>query len=87
VLAGIARVLRPGGLVYIGQCGGREVEGVWEDDNYEPKRFFSHRTDDKLLHAATNHFALHSFAREEQGWRQNALPRASFIQYLMYRTP
>jgi ubiquinone/menaquinone biosynthesis C-methylase UbiE len=68
-LAEIDRVLRPGGLAYIGQYGGREIEGVWEDDHYEPKRFFSHRTDDQLLHAVTSLFALHSFARVPHGWR------------------
>lgn len=41
VLAGIRRVLKPGGLFYMGVYGGRNSEGVWEDDSYEPKRFFS----------------------------------------------
>ncbi|MEI7028131.1 class I SAM-dependent methyltransferase [Paenibacillus sp. y28] len=45
VLLEIRRVLRPGGLFYMGVYGGPDSEGVWEEDAYEPKRFFSFYTD------------------------------------------
>lgn len=45
VLAGIKRVLNPDGLFYFGVYGGQVSEGIWEEDSYEPKRFFSMYTD------------------------------------------
>lgn len=56
VLAEVGRVLAPGGLFYWGQYGGEDFEGVWEDDAYEPKRFFSFFTADRLQAAAAEHF-------------------------------
>lgn len=41
VLHGVSRVLKEGGLFYMGVYGGKDSEGVWEADPYEPKRFFS----------------------------------------------
>lgn len=41
VLAQIRRVMKPGGLFYMGVYGGMNSEGVWEQDVYEPKRFFA----------------------------------------------
>jgi protein-S-isoprenylcysteine O-methyltransferase Ste14/SAM-dependent methyltransferase len=68
VLAGISRVLRPAGLFYLGLYGGREFEGIWDADYYEPKRFFSHHTDDHLRRVVAEAFAVHSFARVPHGW-------------------
>ena len=54
VLAGIRAVLRPGGLFFLGVYGKHESsEGILEDDQHEPPRFFSWRTDDQLLAFAT----------------------------------
>ena len=41
VLQRIDRLLKPGGLVFIGVYGGQDHEGVWEKDSIDPKRFFS----------------------------------------------
>ncbi|MFC7680774.1 class I SAM-dependent methyltransferase [Paenibacillus sp. GCM10028914] len=41
VLTSIKKVLKPEGIFYLGLYGGFESEGVWEEDFYEPKRFFS----------------------------------------------
>ena len=49
VLKGICRVLKPGGLFYLGVYGGHDFEGVWPDDPLEPKRFFAYYTDQNLL--------------------------------------
>jgi SAM-dependent methyltransferase len=58
VLAGVARVLAPGGVFYWGQYGGRDSEGVWDGDGYEPKRYFSFFTAEGIEAAAKEHFAL-----------------------------
>ena len=48
VLAGIAEVLRPGGWFWAGTWGGIDREGIWDEDFYEPKRFYSNRTDGRM---------------------------------------
>ena len=60
-LKGIHRVLRPQGLFYLGVYGGFDFEGVWDDDRYEPKRFYSFFTDKHLRNVAEETFDLHSF--------------------------
>ncbi|SBT49801.1 class I SAM-dependent methyltransferase [Micromonospora auratinigra] len=50
VLAAIRAVLRPGGLFFLGVYGGKEsTEGTLDDDRHEPPRFFSFRSDERLL--------------------------------------
>jgi len=48
VLEGMARVVSPGGLVYLGVWGGIDEEGIPEEDFYQPPRFFSFRSDARL---------------------------------------
>ena len=67
-LAHIRRVLTPGGLFYLGLYGGREFEGVWDQDHYEPKRFFRHYPDDDLRALVMDFFSLESFRRVPHGW-------------------
>jgi SAM-dependent methyltransferase len=62
VLAAIHAVLRPGGLFYLGLYGGIDREGVWPDDQHEPKRFFSSHTDDSIVQAVQTVFAVDAFA-------------------------
>jgi hypothetical protein len=54
-------VLKPGGLFYLGQYGGKDQEGVWPEDDHEPKRFFCFHTDDEIRGAANQFFQLESF--------------------------
>jgi SAM-dependent methyltransferase len=55
VLAAIRAVLRPGGLFFVGVYGGNEsAEGLMDDDEHVPPRFFSRRTDEQLLGFATD---------------------------------
>jgi SAM-dependent methyltransferase len=68
VLAGVRRVLEPGGLFYVGLYGGREFEGVWDEDYYEPKRFFRHYRDEDLCALVAEFFDLESFRCIPQGW-------------------
>ncbi len=62
-LRGIRTVLKPGGLFYLGVYGGKDHEGVWADDPYEPKRFFSFHTDEHLGEMVTRSFDICSFRR------------------------
>lgn len=66
-LAEIGRVLKPTGLFYMGVYGGRDTEGVWEDDFYEPKRFFSFFTDDDLKKAVSAFYDIAYFNTEPLG--------------------
>ena len=61
VLGEIRRVLRPGGLFFLGLWGGPDRESVWEGDRYEPKRFFSFHTDDGIRTAVRPFFDEVSF--------------------------
>ena len=61
VFGEIRRVLRPGELFYLGLYGGADSEGVWHDDRYEPKRFFSLHTDDGIRTAVEPYFGVLSF--------------------------
>ena len=61
VLLVIRRVVRPEGLLFIGAYGGRDFEGVWEDDVYEPKRFYSFYTDDGMRSILERYFEVLSF--------------------------
>jgi SAM-dependent methyltransferase len=61
VLRGVARVLSPGGLVYVGLYGGYDHEGVWADDTYEPQRFFAFYSNEALQAAVSQVFDVVSF--------------------------
>lgn len=61
ILLGIRRVLVPGGLFYWGQYGGRNFEGVYADDDYEPKRFFSFMTAQRIRRLAAEVFGIDDF--------------------------
>lgn len=67
VLGRIAAALRPGGLGFLGQWSGPIEEGPWAGDNYEPKRFFSFRTDEGLQRAFAPHFTIVDFRNEPYG--------------------
>jgi SAM-dependent methyltransferase len=59
----VRRVLRPGGLFFLGLYGGHDHEGVWDEDTYEPKRFFSFHTDEDLFRTVEKAFDVVSFER------------------------
>jgi SAM-dependent methyltransferase len=67
VLAEIARVLRPGGLFFLGVYGGSEEEGLADADDHVPARFFSWRSDDQILQFASQHFEVVDFHVAEPG--------------------
>ena len=61
VLAEVRRVLRPRGLFYMGIYGRHNSEGIWEDDSYEPKRFFSFFNEATLKTTLSQFFTILSF--------------------------
>jgi len=61
VLAEIARVLRPGGLFFLGVYGGSESEGLADADDHVPARFFSWRSDEQILQFASRQFEVVDF--------------------------
>ncbi|MCA1063751.1 class I SAM-dependent methyltransferase [Rossellomorea sp. AcN35-11] len=61
VLNEIKRVLKPSGLFYLGVYGGENSEGVWEEDPYTPKRFFSFYDDKSLKELVSEMFHLEHF--------------------------
>ncbi len=61
VLVRIREVLKPGGLFYYGVYGGIETEGVYEGDDYAPKRFFALYDDEHIQKIAAAFFDLLSF--------------------------
>jgi SAM-dependent methyltransferase len=64
VLENIKRILAPSGLFYLGVYGGdEEFEGVWENDSYSPKRFFSFKTDETIQKTTAEMFQLLYFKR------------------------
>lgn len=63
ILTAIELLLKPGGLFYLGVYGGYDYEGVWQDDTYEPKRFFSFCSDENLQVVVSQVFNVHSFRR------------------------
>ena len=68
VLGRVSRVVKSDGLFYLGLYGGREFEGVWDEDYYEPKRFFCHYLDEDLCALVVEVFNLESFRRVPHGW-------------------
>jgi SAM-dependent methyltransferase len=68
VLASIARVLRPGGLFFLGVYGGeRTEEGAAESDDHVPARFFAWRTDDQIVQFARESFDIVDFHIAQAG--------------------
>ena len=61
VLQQIQRVLKPGGLMFLGVYGGPAAEGPAPEDTYEPKRFFSWRTDEQIQAMVRPYFQIVSF--------------------------
>jgi SAM-dependent methyltransferase len=75
VLDSIRSLLRPGGLFFLGVYGGRDEEGVAPQDDHDPPRFFSFRSDDRLRAQVDPHFDVVEFkvVNEGTGDRSQAL--------------
>jgi len=61
VMLEIWRVLRPAGLFYFGTWGGFDHEGIHEDDDHDPPRFFSFYDDGQLKRVVRKAFDILDF--------------------------
>ena len=59
----IYSLLKGDGVVYVGMYGGIDHEGIWENDSYTPKRFFSFYSDEKLENEISKVFDILTFNR------------------------
>lgn len=64
-LSTINDTLSPVGLFYWGQYGGEQSEGIYNEDKYEPKRFFSLLDDDQIKEMASKVFNINDFTTVE----------------------
>ena len=60
-LSNIHDVLKPNGLFFWGQYGGEYREGVYDEDKYEPKRFYSLLDDIQIQEKASTMFDIEDF--------------------------
>jgi len=67
VLKLAADTLKPEGIAFIGMYGGRDQEGIWEEDWYTPKRFFAFRSDAKMRDLLEACFTVLTFESLEVG--------------------
>ncbi|MDE0009815.1 MAG: class I SAM-dependent methyltransferase [Candidatus Poribacteria bacterium] len=65
VLRLISDRLNESGLMYLGIWGNQNFEGIWEEDKYEPKRFFSFWKTEALLEVLQRSFRLEYYRRLE----------------------
>ena len=65
VLRLISERLNKNGLMYLGIWGDQNFEGIWEQDIYEPKRFFSFWKTEALLEVLQRSFRLEYYRRLE----------------------
>jgi SAM-dependent methyltransferase len=61
VLKNIYTILKEDGVFFMGVYGGKDSEGVWEDDPYVPKRFFSFYTNDDIQEIVSSLFEIIDF--------------------------
>ncbi|WP_246079708.1 class I SAM-dependent methyltransferase [Paenibacillus piri] len=61
VLLGIKRIMKPNALFYMGLYGGKDSEGIWDNDWCDPKRFFASYSDNSIRAVAGKHFKEISF--------------------------
>ncbi|MDR9855793.1 8-oxo-dGTP diphosphatase MutT [Paenibacillus sp. VCA1] len=67
VLTEIKRVLKPGGLFYLGLYGGMSTDGIWEQDTYEPKRYFAMYPDEEIQRIIQIYFQMENFHTRDMG--------------------
>ena len=65
ILRLISGRLNETGLMYLGLWGDKNFEGIWKQDRYEPKRFFSFWKTEALLAVLQRSFKLEYYRRLE----------------------
>lgn len=75
VLLEVQRVLKAGGIFYFGMYGGKSFEGIYEEDFYSPKRYFSRYEDEEIKAIVSKYFDILEFEHvnieDENYWFQS----------------
>jgi SAM-dependent methyltransferase len=61
ILSKINNCLLPDGIFYLGVFGGIDSEGIYEEDFYDPPRYFSSYTDQSIKEVTDKYFSLMHF--------------------------
>ena len=67
VLEDVRNVLQTAGLFYLGTYGGYDFEGIWDNDPYTPRRFFSFHSDGNLKNILVEYFEILYFKNIQLG--------------------
>jgi hypothetical protein len=76
-------VLKPTGLFYMGVYGGREFEGIWQEDFYTPKRFFSFYLDHRIQEVVSEFFEILYFNSDNLRRRKSSFSIYDFKEKTM----
>ncbi|MCB0143385.1 MAG: class I SAM-dependent methyltransferase, partial [Caldilineaceae bacterium] len=87
VLAEIRRLLRPGGLFYMGVYGGNNFEGIRTNDDHEPKRFFALYTHEGMQAVVSAQFGIVSFDVIPMQKNADGSPANYHFQSMILRRP
>jgi len=82
VLQELQRVLKPGGLFYFGTYGGYDHDGIYDNDDHTPHRFFSFYEDVHLQRVVGQTFEILEFRTLEIAGND---PRIRFQSILLQR--
>lgn len=83
VLREIRRMLAPSGLFYFGTYGGFDHQGVYQEDDHHPARFFSFYHDEGLKYVVSEAFDIVEFRSIDVGKHDARL----HFQSLLLRRP
>jgi SAM-dependent methyltransferase len=67
----INAILKISGLFFMGVYGGEDKEGIWEDDPYTPKRFYSSFSDNEIQRKVSDYFDIVNFNAIETGGKNH----------------
>ena len=87
VLTEIRRLLRPGGLFYMGVYGGNNFEGIRTNDDHEPKRFFALYTHEGMQAVVSAQFGIVSFDVIPMQKNADGSPANYHFQSMILRRP
>jgi len=91
VLRELVRVTAPGAPVAVGLWSGEDVEVLNPEDDVEPRRFFSRRSDATVREVFGRHGAIEDFVTWPEGTGEESGPGAGnwtqHYQFLILRTP
>jgi SAM-dependent methyltransferase len=79
VLVALRRVIKPGGLLFIGAYGGKSQQGLIDPDDPKDPRFFATYTDYEVIDIVSSYFDLVRFQAVDSGHYRSGLHFQSMI--------